>query len=127
MIHVAIGVLINDTQQVLVAQRPEHADHGGLWEFPGGKVEVGENIFQALCRELKEEIGIDMVAASPLIKFTHDYDQYSVLLDTWLVDKFYGEPRGAEGQAVRWVNFSELQQLKMPAASSQIISMLNIG
>ena len=125
MIHVAVGVLINTARQILVAQRPRSADHGGLWEFPGGKVESGEGVYQALCRELKEEIDIDVLSAAPLTKIHYDYDRYSVLLDTWIVDTFDGKARGVEGQVVRWISLSELQTLTMPKANDQIVLMLN--
>lgn len=123
-IHVAVGIIVNSEKQVLVAKRPGHVDQGGLWEFPGGKVEDNEDVYSALCRELKEEINLDVLSATPFLKITHDYPNYSVLLDTWRVEKFQGELFGAEGQAIRWLCFQELRNLSMPAGNQSIIDAL---
>lgn len=124
MIHVAVGVVINAENQILVAQRHADADHGGLWEFPGGKVEPGEDVYEALCRELQEEVQLHVIAAKPLIKIPHEYKKYKVLLDTWVITSYSGEVCGAEGQIVRWINFDLLKELTMPAANQKIIAQL---
>jgi len=124
MIHVAVGVILNTSGQVLIAQRPLHSDQGGLWEFPGGKVEVSETVYDALCRELKEELDIDVIKATSLIKLDHHYSSYSVLLDTWIVEQFDGEPQGAEGQEVCWTHLPDLVDFKMLDASTSIVNAL---
>lgn len=126
-IHVAVGIIINAEDQVLVAKRPAHVDQGGLWEFPGGKVEDNEDVYSALCRELKEEINVEVLSATPFLKITHEYPNYSVLLDTWRVEKFRGELFGVEGQAIRWVSFQELRNVSMPAGNQSIIDALKSG
>jgi len=126
-IHVAVGIIINSEDQVLVAKRPVHVDQGGLWEFPGGKVEDNEDVYSALCRELKEEINVEVLSATPFLKSTHEYPNYSVLLDTWRVEKFRGELFGVEGQAIRWVSFQELRNVSMPAGNQSIIDALKSG
>ena len=123
-IHVAVGVILNSQQQVLVARRAEHAEQGGLWEFPGGKIEATENSYQALCRELREELGITVITAEPLLQFGHDYSKYHVNLITWMVRKFSGQPLGLEGQPLKWVNIHELANLEFPAANQKIIAQL---
>jgi len=125
MLHVAVGVIVNSDHHILVAKRPDHVDHGGLWEFPGGKVESDEDVYAALCRELKEEVGLDVVVAKPLLKIEYDYDRYSVLLDTWIVSEFSGEAIGVEGQVVRWVPLKALEKLTMLSANRAIIASLN--
>jgi len=123
-IHVAVAVIINSDKQILVAKRPTSADQGDCWEFPGGKVEADEDVYAALCRELKEEINCDVLSATPFLKIIHDYSKYSVLLDTWRVEKFGGELFGVEGQPIRWVTFQELQNLSMPAGNQSIVDAL---
>lgn len=120
-LHVAVGVIRGDGGDILIAQRAKHAHQGGLWEFPGGKVESGESVQEALCRELKEEVGIEVRAAAPLIKVRHDYGDRRVLLDVWNVSRFSGEPRGCEGQAMRWMAPDRLEELHFPAANVPII------
>ncbi len=102
-IHVACGVLVNTDGAVLLAQRPAGKIAAGWWEFPGGKIEAGESALQALRRELREELDIDVREATPLIRFRHDYSNRSIVLDTWRVTAFDGEPRGCEGQSLRWL------------------------
>lgn len=124
-IHVAVGMVFNSEGKVLVALRPRHAEQGDLWEFPGGKVEEGETIEQALKRELFEEVGITIQTAKPLTTLTHQYPQKKVFLDVWLIDKFTGEAYAKELQsAIKWVSLDELSKLSIPAANHEIIQKL---
>lgn len=125
-IHVAVGVIFNSDNQVLVALRSEDVDQGGLWEFPGGKIEPDEDSFQALCRELKEEVGIDVVEAEPLLQSFHDYKNYHVTLHTYVVSKFSGNPKGLLGQPLKWIDIAELSRLKFPDANQKIIDELSV-
>ncbi|HIF54036.1 MAG TPA: NUDIX domain-containing protein, partial [Methylococcaceae bacterium] len=84
-LHVAVGVVKNATGHILIALRHDTAHQGGLWEFPGGKVEAGESVEQALSRELKEELNISVQKMMPLIKVRHQYSDLKVLLDVWTV------------------------------------------
>ena len=114
LIEVACGVLVNATGEVLLAQRPEGKIAAGWWEFPGGKIERGESALQALSRELHEELGVSVQQASPLIRFRHEYSNRVIVLDTWRVTAFDGEPRSCEGQALRWLpvdRFAEVTPL----------------
>lgn len=121
-LHVAVGVIFDDAGRILIARRPDHLHQGGLWEFPGGKVEVGESVNEALRRELAEELDIRTSHAEPLIKIGHRYPDRSVLLDVWRIDDFAGLARGKEGQEVRWVEPAELKNYDFPAANRPIIS-----
>ncbi len=122
LIHVAAAVIVDAAGQILIAKRPNDKHQGGLWEFPGGKVEAGEPVQVALARELDEELGIQVEAARPLIRISHHYPDKSVLLDVWRVDTFGGEAHGREGQPVRWVRPSELTEYEFPAANRPIVS-----
>ena len=123
-VHVVAGVVINDREEVFIAQRGSHQHQGGLWEFPGGKKEPGEDGLQALRRELDEELGIKVLGAKPLTQICHDYPDKAVLLDFWLVESFEGLPRGVEGQRVLWVPIADLHRYDFPAANRSIVKML---
>lgn len=120
-VHVAVGVIIGDDGRILLAKRPDHLHMGGRWEFPGGKVEEGESIQQAMIRELREELDIGVLAMEKLIEVRHDYGDKQVFLDTWCVTEFSGEARGVEGQALAWVPASELIDYEFPDANQQIV------
>ncbi|MBA1202447.1 Nudix family hydrolase [Pseudomonas capeferrum] len=121
-IHVAAAVIRGDDGRILIARRADTQHQGGLWEFPGGKVEDGESIEQALARELREELGIEVTRSRPLIKISHDYPDKQVLLDVQEVDGFTGEPHGAEGQPLAWVTSRELPQYTFPEANKPIVA-----
>ena len=125
-VHVAVGVLRNDQGQVLVSLRAKEAHQGGLWEFPGGKVEPGESVEQALSREFEEELGICVHSCSPFIQIGHDYGDKSVLLDVWNVQSFSGVPRGREGQKIEWRAQSALCVDDFPRANEGIIRALQL-
>lgn len=125
--HVAVGVIFNSEREVLIAKRPAHKYKGGLWEFPGGKVEVGETVFAALQRELNEEIGINIIYAEPWLQIQHDYQDRVVLLDTWIVTQFSGEPQGQEGQVIQWVKLADLSHFQFPDGNKVIIEKLSSG
>jgi len=123
-VHVAVAVIVNSEQEVLLALRQLHQHQGGLWEFPGGKVEAGELVYDALLREVKEELAVTILVAKPLIKIAHDYNDKSVLLDVWTVSEFAGTPQGQEGQSLRWCSITDLIDDDFPAANVAIINAL---
>ena len=122
-VHVAVGVIVSE-QQVFLTKRANDVHQGGKWEFPGGKVEANETVAQALARELKEEIGIDVLSCMPLLEISHDYGDKCVLLDVFVVDNYTGEPSAQEGQQESWVDIAELSTLDFPAANIAIIDKL---
>ncbi|UUY08755.1 Nudix family hydrolase [Pseudomonas sp. J452] len=121
-VHVAAAVIRGADGRVLIAKRAADQHQGGLWEFPGGKVEEGEAVEAALSRELQEELGIRVEAARPLIQVQHDYPDKQVLLDVWEVAAFTGEPHGAEGQPLAWASARELLDYEFPAANQPIVA-----
>ena len=131
MIHVVVAAIFNSQGQVLLARRPDHVHQGGLWEFPGGKVEPGERAHEALARELDEELGITPERQRPLIRIRHDYADKSVLLDVWRVDAFSGlnaaDPLiGREGQPLQWLMPAVLSDVNLPAANRAIVDSLRL-
>lgn len=126
VIPVAVGILEDADGRILVARRPGHKHQGGKWEFPGGKIDSTESMPAALARELHEELGITLGAASPMLRTRHTYPDKNVLLDVWRVTDFSGTPHGREGQPIRWVQPYELEQLDLPAADVPIVRALNL-
>jgi 8-oxo-dGTP diphosphatase len=125
-IHVAAAAVADARGRVLIAQRPVDVHQGGLWEFPGGKLEQDESPLQALKRELREEIGISVGSARQLIRVRHDYPDKSVLLDVWRVADYAGIPVGREGQPLEWVAPNDLGKYAFPAANIPIIQALQL-
>ncbi len=126
LIHVVVAVIRNPAGQVFITLRPAHVHQGGLWEFPGGKVEPGESVSDALRREIHEENGIDILRALPLIRIPFRYSDKHVLLDVWEVLEFHGNAHGREGQDCRWVSADELGQFAFPAANKAIIAAVQL-
>lgn len=126
MLHIAVGVVRNHSGQVLIARRPDNVPHGGLWEFPGGKIEAGEDVRMALVRELDEELHLSVEHARPLIRIHHEYPDYAVLLDVWQVEAWHGDIHGREGQRIEWVMVEDLRQREFPAANRAIITALQL-
>jgi 8-oxo-dGTP diphosphatase len=123
-LHVAVGVLTDAAGRILLARRPAELHQGGLWEFPGGKVEPGETVAQALGRELKEELGISVEASSPLLEVRHDYGDRQVFLDVHRVTSWRGDPRGVEGQPLAWTLPSSLSDFDFPKGNVAIVEKL---
>jgi 8-oxo-dGTP diphosphatase len=107
-LRVVAAVLVDRLGRVLIAQRPPGKWQAGRWEFPGGKLEPGEDEAGAVRRELAEELGIRVDAAERLTGIRHAYPDRDVQIGLWLVLRHAGEPRGLDGQALRWVSVAEL-------------------
>ena len=101
---VVAAALFDRDGRVLIAQRPRGKPLAGRWEFPGGKVDVGESEHAALRRELREELGIEVIAARPFMRLAHAYQDRDVELSLWIVERFAGEPRSLDAQALKWVS-----------------------
>jgi 8-oxo-dGTP diphosphatase len=127
-VHVVVGLIFNSHNQLLIAKRPDHLHQGGLWEFPGGKVEANESAYIALIREFKEEVGIVVKQADLFMEIYHQYADKNVFLDIWLCRHFDydggGEIVGLEGQEVKWVALAHLKKYSFPEANQKIINKL---
>ena len=123
-VHVAVGVILDADHNILLTRRPDHVHQGGLWEFPGGKVEADESLSAALERELHEELNITPLKTSSLIKIHHDYGDKVVFLDVHVVWEFEGEPRALEDQPMAWVSVGDLHGYNFPAANDPIVSAI---
>ena len=127
-IHVAVGVILDENQRVLITQRLARQHLAGYWEFPGGRVEPNESVQQSLARELREELGIDIVEefTRPLCIVEHDYGDKKVVLDVWQINRYQGTPSGLEGQPLRWLAVDDLQADQFPAANRAIIRNIQL-
>ena len=124
IVHVAVGVVMNEHGEFLISHRAAHQHQGNLWEFPGGKVEAGEEVQVALARELHEEMNIDVQQAAPLTVVEHAYSDKRVRLDVWLVTQFAGQVQGREGQEWRWVPRHQLEAYPFPQGNVPILERL---
>jgi 8-oxo-dGTP diphosphatase len=124
--HKIIGVAViwNDQGQILIDRRLPESMMGGLWEFPGGKVEVGESVCECIQREIKEELGIEIEVGEHLISINHTYTQLRVTLVVHHCRHLAGIPQPLQCDEVRWVSLDELQNFEFPEANTQIISTL---
>jgi mutator protein MutT len=124
--HVVAAAVIDAAGRVLVAQRPAGKHLAGGWEFPGGKLEDGEDRRAGLARELREELGISITTPRPLIRVRHSYDYGDVLIDMWVARQYSGEPQGLDGQVLRWCTQDELQAVELLPADGPIVAALRL-
>jgi 8-oxo-dGTP diphosphatase len=123
---VAAVALIDGDGRILLAQRPEGKSMAGLWEFPGGKVEIGETPEAALIRELHEELGIEtwQSCLAPLTFASHSYEDFHLLMPLFACRRWQGQVQGREGQALKWVRANALKDYPMPPADIPLIPIL---
>ncbi len=122
-VHVAVGVIFHQ-HKILISKRLNHLHQGGKWEFPGGKVEAGESVEQALQRELFEELDIHINVAKALFCIPFSYPDKKVALEIYLVEDFSGSVVGKEGQPLRWIELTELSEYSFPQANQFIVEFL---
>lgn len=128
-VHVAVAVAVVNDAEVLIAKRPDDKHQGGLWEFPGGKVESGETVTAALVRELDEEVALPASESqmSELLQIPFEYPDKKVFLDVYWVTVGINDAllaHGAEGQQVRWVKVHELSDYRFPEANQPILDII---
>jgi 8-oxo-dGTP diphosphatase len=123
-IEVVAGALYDASGRVLIAQRPPGKALAGRWEFPGGKLHDGESADDALAREMREELGVEVLAAERLMRYPHEYPDRVVWLDMWIVREWRGEPRGLDGQALKWVEPARLDGEDILEADQPIVAAL---
>ena len=125
-LYVVAAVIRGDDGRILLAQRPSNKHQGGKWEFPGGKLEVGETPLQALGRELHEELGIETWSSclAPLTFASHAYDDFHLLMPLFACRRWQGIPHPHEGQKLAWVRAADLGDYPMPPADIPLIPVL---
>ncbi len=125
-LKVAMGVIMNDQSQVLIARRGAHQHLAGYWEFPGGKIEMGETPEDALQRELLEEVGIHIVAPQAMMTFQHTSDKGPIEFHVFRVTAFTGQAQGCEGQAIQWIPLANLPEYRFPPANIHVLKSITI-
>lgn len=125
VIEVVAGIIFNpERDSVLLSCRTPEQHQGGKWEFPGGKVESGETLLQALYRELEEELAIRIPGADSYECIRHDYADRRVRVDFMTVLEYEGEPQGCEGQQIAWIRLDTLASLDILEANKPIVDQL---
>jgi 8-oxo-dGTP diphosphatase len=124
VLDVVVGLISDGAGRWLVNRRPEGRPMAGSWEFPGGKRRPGETPLTALKRELDEELGIEVLEATPLLELTHGYADKHVRLDVWRVVRYRGDAVAQEGQPLRWVTVDECRGLELLEADWPIVERL---
>ena len=126
IILVSAVALVDTDGRILLAQRPAHKSMGGLWEFPGGKIEAGESPEAALIRELQEELDINTSESclAPLSFASHAYDDFHLLMMLFVCRRWHGQPRPVEGGALKWVKPNQLRDYPVPPADIPLIPVL---
>lgn len=126
LILVAAAALIDADNRVLLARRPPGKQFAGDWEFPGGKLEIGETPEQALVRELREELAIEVCepCLAPFTFASHSYESFHLVMPLFLCRNWDGDPTPREGQELAWVRPNRLRDYKMPPADVPLVAML---
>ena len=124
-VQVAVGILVNGNE-LLIQRRKAGTDCAYQWEFPGGKIELGETPEQALKRELKEELGISIQKPSPITRLDHDYVHAAVALHTYIVNGWQGQVVGREGQLIRWVTPEQAEHYDLLEAAYPLLNIARV-
>lgn len=126
LLLVAACALVDADNRVLLAKRPVGKSMAGMWEFPGGKVEPHETPEQAVIRELAEELDVETKIAclAPLTFASHQYEQFHLLMPLFVCRRFWGTPRPAEGQELKWVRPRDMRDYPLPPADEPLIPIL---
>jgi 8-oxo-dGTP diphosphatase len=122
--QIGVAVIWNDSAQILIDKRKPTGAMGGLWEFPGGKIEAGETVAECIVREIREELGIEITVGEHLISIDHTYPDFSLTLIVHNCHHLSGIPQPIECDEIEWVNVSELDNYEFPAANVQIIEKI---
>ncbi|MGM0588224.1 MAG: A/G-specific adenine glycosylase [Bacteroidota bacterium] len=125
--QIAVGVVKDEDDKVLIALRPDDAMLGGMWEFPGGKQEKGETLQEAVKRELKEELGIVVEVQSKIMSLNHSYSHFKITLHAYFCSLIDGDPTPDASQEVRWVAIDELDDYPFPKANRKLTETLVQG
>ena len=122
-----VAAIVRRNGKILITRRLDHVHLGGLWEFPGGKVEAEESLQGALLREILEELGMEIAVGSEIFTIEHDYPTKSVRLHFFNCTVIQGEPRALDVSDLRWVTPSQLADFEFPPADTELIKKLMAG
>ena len=122
-----VAAVVRRNGRILITRRLDHVHLGGLWEFPGGKVEAGESLEGALLREIREELGMEIAVGSEIFTIEHDYPTKFVRLHFFNCTVIQGEPQPLDVSELRWVTPTQLAEFEFPPADAELIQKLIAG
>lgn len=122
--RIGVAVIWNESAQILIDKRKLSGSMGGLWEFPGGKIEAGETVVECIVREIREELGIEIVVGEHLISIEHTYPAFNITIIVHNCQHSSGIPQPIECDEIRWVSVSDFDKYEFPAANSAIIDAI---
>ena len=127
IVPIVCVALIDNAGKILLQQRPPGKPMAGLWEFPGGKIAAGESPEAALCRELAEELALQVeeAALTPFGFASHRYESFHILLLLYICRRWSGAPQAREGQVIAWVAPDKMRDYPMPAADEPLVTLLH--
>ena len=124
LLNIAIGILRNTRNEVLLGKRMKGKNLKGYWEFPGGKIKPDETPEEALFREFQEELGIEIGRSKKMESISYQYDQYDVLLMPFKIIDYVGNPAGLEGQELMWCATDQLKEIEILPADQSLVEKL---
>jgi mutator protein MutT len=125
--QIGVAVIWNQSGQILIDRRKNSGTMGGLWEFPGGKIEAGETVAECIAREIREELAIEIAVGAHLISIEHNYPTFQLTAIVHDCQHISGIPQPIESEEIRWVNASDLSQYQFPAANVAIIRAIQLA
>ena len=125
--RIGVAVIWNQSGQILIDKRKLEGTMGGLWEFPGGKIEAGETVVDCIVREIREELAIEITVGEHLMSIEHTYPTFQITLIVHHCQYIGGIPQPIASDEIRWVNISDLVNYQFPAANMAIINAIGLG
>jgi mutator protein MutT len=122
--RIGVAVIRNQQGQILIDRRLAKGEMAGLWEFPGGKIEINETVEECIKREISEELAIEVEVGARLVTIDHTYSNFEVTLFVHHCQYLSGEPQPIECEEIRWVTLAEISNYTFPEANTQIITIL---
>ncbi len=122
--QIGVAVIKNQQGKILIDRRKQSGEMGGLWEFPGGKIELGETVEECIQREVKEELDIEIAVGDRLTTITHTYKTFNVTLYVHDCQYLSGQAKTLECEEIQWVKPAQMNQYRFPSANIQIINLL---
>lgn len=124
--QIGVAVIVNQEGKILIDRRKSSGEMGGLWEFPGGKIELGETVEECIKREIKEELDLKIAVGDRLTTITHTYETFKVTLYVHYCQYLSGKPQPIECEEILWVDPSRLSEYQFPQANAKIINLLQL-
>lgn len=124
--NIGVAAIENEKGEILIARRLPGGLMGGLWEFPGGKIEAGETIEECIVREISEELAVIVNLERHLITVEHTYDEFRLTLTVYVchLNPPESKPKPLAASEIRWVSLAEMDNYQFPEANREIVAAL---